>query len=163
MREILQFCHTQLPQRVIPAATIVLAEGERVGVLYVLVEGTVEILKGDFLINTVSEPGTVFGEIAVLLDRTHTATVRTVDEARFYVADDPLAFLQSRPEIALGVARLLAKRLHAMTTYLADLKSQFDERGDHLSMIDEVLETLAHDPGEEHSPGSDRDPDPNVY
>jgi hypothetical protein len=30
-------------------------------------------------------------------------------------------------------------------------------------MVDEVLETLAHDHGEDHVPGSDRDPDSTVY
>lgn len=163
MREILQTCRDTLPERVVPAGTTVLADGQRDGMLYVLAEGVVEIVKGDFQINVVRDPGVVFGEIALLLDGPHTATVRTLEETRFYVAEDGLAFLRAHPQIAFAVARLLAKRVHAMTSYLVDLKRQFEDQGDHFSMIDEVLETLVHDPGEDHSPGSDRDPDPTVY
>ena len=115
------------------------------------------------MINTFNDPGAVFGEISVLLDTVHTATVRTLDALTFYVVDDPLAFLRSAPDVALGVARMLAKRLHAMTTYLVDLKQQFEHHDDHLGMVDEVLDALTHSQHDDHDPGSDRDPDPNDY
>src|SRR3989442_13043535 len=114
MHPILEFCRGKLPERVFPAGATVLAEGQRDGVLYILAEGSVEILKGDFQIHTVTEPGIVFGEIAVLLDSPHTATVRTLDTTRFYVAADALAFLRSHPDVSLTLPRLLAKRLHAI-------------------------------------------------
>jgi CRP/FNR family cyclic AMP-dependent transcriptional regulator len=162
MREILRRC-ARMPQVSLGPGEVVLGEGERRGVLLILIEGEVEILKGDIQVNTVADPGAVFGEMSVLLDAPHMATVRTLVPSRFHVAEDARSFLTSDPEIALAVSRLLARRLQAMMTYLADLKHQFEEHDDHLGIVDEVLECLTHQQGEEHVPGSDRDPDPTVY
>jgi CRP/FNR family cyclic AMP-dependent transcriptional regulator len=89
--------------------------------------------------------------------------VRTLEPSRFYVADNPMEFLNSRPEIALAISALLAQRLHSMTTYLADLKNQFSDQEDHLGFVDEVLDTLSHAQRSRHKTGSVRDPDPTVY
>ena len=151
-----------LPCRTFPAGACVLEEGKRAGVLYVLASGSVEIVKGEFQITTVSEPGSFFGEVSVLLAMPHMATVRTLAESSFYVAENPLEFLQSQPVIALSLARLLAKRLQFVTSYLVDLKHQFQDTGNHLAMVDEVLDTLVHDQARETLPGSDRCPDPTV-
>ncbi len=156
----LDACH-DLPVRTFGAGETVLADGTRSGVLYVLVSGVVAVMKGDVEINTISDPGALFGEVSALLDAPHTATVRALEPSTFRVAEDPLAFLRSRPEIALEMSRLLARRLHFVTTYLADIKRQFEGSGDHLAMVDEVLESLVHHQEQEASPGSDRCPDPD--
>jgi len=161
MRAILPLC-AAMPERAVPTGQTILQEGQRSGALYVLVEGSVEVLKGDVQVNTVSDPGAVFGEMSVLLDTPHVATVRTLAPSRFRVSDDAAHFLASDPAVGLVIARLLARRLNAVITYLADLKRQFEGEDDHLGMVDEVLETLVHHQGEEPSPGSDRDPDPTV-
>jgi CRP-like cAMP-binding protein len=163
MRDILSYCAGRLPERLVPAGETLIAEGTVAGVIFILAEGAVEVLKEDIQLNTFSDPGAVFGEISVLLDTKHTATVRTLAASRFYIVEEPLEFLRSAPDIALGVARLLAKRLHAMTTYLVDLKHQFEDHDSHLGMVDEVLDALSHAQHEDHAPGSDRDPDPTVY
>ncbi len=162
MRDILRRC-ASMPRKSFAAGEIVLHEGERKGVLYILIEGEVEILKGDVQVSTVADPGGVFGEMSVLLDAPHMATVRTLAPSQFHVAEDAMAFFTSDPEIALAIGRLLARRLHSMVTYLVDLKQQFAGCEDHLGIVDEVLESLAHQQGDEPSPGSDRDPDPTVY
>jgi CRP-like cAMP-binding protein len=161
VREILDLCGG-LPQRTVAAGEVVLREGERSGMLFILIEGSVEILKGDVQVNLVADPGALFGEMSVLLDAPQSATVRTLEPSRFHVADDARAFLHRDAKVALAVSRLLARRLHGMTTYLADLKHQFADHDSHLGMVDEVLEVLVHHQGEAHDPGSDRDPDPNV-
>jgi CRP-like cAMP-binding protein len=129
----------------------------------VLIEGAVEVVKGDVQINSVSDPGAIFGEMSVLLDAPHMATVRTLEPSRFHVAEDAKAFLNSDAALAHQVSRLLARRLNAMITYLVDLKHQFEDHDNHLGIVDEVLESLVHHQGEPHDPGSDRDPDPTVY
>lgn len=163
MREFLEFCHGQMSERRFEKGETVLQEGNREGVLYVLIEGSAEVLKGDVQVNQVAEPGSFFGEMSVLLDSPHTATVKALEASRFYVTENPLAFLNSRPEIALAISTLLAQRLHSMTTYLADLKNQFSDQEDHLGFVDEVLDTLSHAQRRSHKPGSVRDPDPTVY
>jgi CRP-like cAMP-binding protein len=160
MGTVLEVCR-KLPVRRFDTGEVVLAEGARVGVIYVLASGSVEILKGDMQISTCSDAGAFFGEISVLLDVPHSATVRALEPATFHVADDPLAFLGSHPDIALEVSRLLARRVHSLTTYLADVKRQFEDAGDHLSMVDEVLGALVHDQQRDLVAGSDRCPEPD--
>ena len=161
MNEVIDLC-ADLPQRTFHAGDVILEEGKRAGVLYVLAEGSVEVLKRDLQIATVGTPGAFFGEVSALLDLPHMATVRASTDATLFVASDPLAFLQSRPAIALSLATLLAQRLHSVTAYLVDLKRQFEDQESHLSMVDEVLETLVHHQAPESTPGSDRHPDPKV-
>lgn len=161
MNVVLDLCR-HLPLRTFAPGETILADGTRSGRLYILANGTVEVVKGDVQINTASEPGSFFGEIAALLDAPHTATVRALTACTCHVAEDPLVFMRSNPEIALELSRLLARRLHFVTTYLVDLKKQFEGSGDHLAMVDTVLESLVHHQEPEASPGSDRCPDPNV-
>ena len=158
MRTVLSFCHG-LPERVFESGEVLLAEGGTDEMLYILIEGEVEVLKGETQVNIQSEPGAIFGELAVLLDIPHTATVRAVSPSRTYEVGYAGDFLQSHPDLTFQLAKLLAKKLNSITTYLVDLKSQFEDQQDHLGMVDEVLETLLHQQVEEHTPGSDRYPD----
>jgi len=157
MRTILSFCQ-ELPEKTFGPGEVLLAEGEKEGLLYILIEGEVEVLKGDFQIVTISETGALFGELSVLLDIPHTATVKTLTPARAYVVERANEFLQSHTDIAYQLAKLLARRLHGMTTYLVDLKSQFEDHEGHLGIVDEILRALVHQQAEECIPGSERDP-----
>jgi CRP-like cAMP-binding protein len=157
MRAILSFCQ-RLPEKAFGPGEVLLAEGESDRILYVLIEGEAEVLKGDLQINTVSEPGAIFGEISVLLDLPHTATVKTLTPSRVYVVEHASEFLQSHTDISYHIAKRLAQRVHSITTYLVDLKKQFEGQDDHFGMVDEVLENLVHQQAEECTPGSDRDP-----
>jgi CRP/FNR family cyclic AMP-dependent transcriptional regulator len=152
-----------MPERIYEPGDVLLEEGTP-GSLVVLAEGAVEILKGDFRVNVVDEPGSIFGEMSVLLGIPPTATVRALERSRVFVVEDGLAFLSSRTDLALAVARLLARRLNGVTSYLADLKKQFEDHQSHLGIVDKVLETLVHEqnPEEDITPGSDREPDPNA-
>jgi CRP-like cAMP-binding protein len=148
-----------LPERRFAAGTVLLPEGGTTGLLIVLVEGEVEIVKSGYQINTVTDPGAIFGEISLLLEKPHMATVRAISPVRAYVAEGGAEFLRRHPELATEVSRLLAQRLHGLSTYLVDLKRQFEDRADHLGVVDEVLETLAHQQRATFTPGSDRDPE----
>jgi CRP-like cAMP-binding protein len=162
MRAVLEACAGKMDERSLPAGTEVLTDGACAGVLYVLIEGEIEVLKGEYQLHVTSTPGAVLGEISVLLDTPHTATVRTTRPSRFYVIERPREFLVAHPEVALDIASLLAERLNLMTTYLVDLKRQYEGSEEHFGMVDEVLGTLSHSQRSRHEPGSDRDPDPTV-
>jgi CRP/FNR family transcriptional regulator, cyclic AMP receptor protein len=157
MTSILHLCHA-LPVSTFEPGADLLCEDKTSGLLYVLIDGEVEILKGDFQINTVFDPGAIFGEISVLLDIPNSATVRAVTRCSTHEIQAGDAFLQSHKEIAYQLSKLLAQRLNRLTTYLVDLKAQFQHHDNHLSMVDEVLETLIHDQRQSFNPGSDRDP-----
>jgi len=158
MGTLLDLCKDR-PAQELPAGTVLLPEGRTSGHLYVLKSGTVEVLRGDTQVAVIEEPGAVFGEMSVLLNRPHTATVRALTPIHVHAFDDAAAFLRSNPEIALHVGRLLAGRLNAATTYLADLKEQFEGQSNHLSMVGEVLDALIHQQDEDFRSVVEQGPD----
>ena len=161
MKDVLTFCHG-LTEQGFDAGAVLIAEGEKTDTLFVLIEGRIEVLKGSLQVFETAEPGAVFGEMSALLDIPHTATVRTVVPSRVYVGSAARAFLKSRQEMTYCLSTLLAQRLHSVTTYLADLKVQFEDHSNHLGLVDEVLETLVHYQDEAFVPGSDRYPDTKI-
>lgn len=159
MKEILSLCDG-LPQRELCEGEILLAEGQQTGAMYVLGEGCLEIRKGEVVVNQLDEPGSLVGEMSVLLSAPHTATVQARQASRVFVIADAALFLRQQPTLALSIARLLAGRLHLMTTYLADIRQQFGGMGGSLGLIDEVLQALSSHADEPGALPSDRDPDP---
>ena len=75
-----------LPVVTYQAGETVIAEGSRTGRLLILAKGVVAIVKEDTEIAQVAEPGAVFGELSVLLDKPHTAEVRALETSQFHVA-----------------------------------------------------------------------------
>jgi len=153
-----------LPERTFAAGETLLDEGQRsAGAIFVLVAGEVEILKNGVQVNTVADPGAVFGEMALLLDGSYTATVRAVTETRCRVAADGRAFLETTPGAMTTVARLLARRLELALHYLVDLARQFEGQPASLQMIHDVVQTLGHHQESDAAcePGSDREREPN--
>lgn len=131
------------PIRHFEAGGIILEEGTSTGLLFFLMQGEVEVLKGDVRVATASEPGAVFGELSALLETPHTATVRATKPSAFYIVENPLVSLETNPRLCLHVCELLARRLDALNKYLVDVKHQY-EGHDHIGMIDSLLETLMH-------------------
>ena len=106
-----------------------------------------------------NEPGSVLGEMSIMLDEPHTATAKAVGPVEIYVIEDGEAFLKENPGAVFLMMRTLAKRLNSATTYLVDLKRQFAGENNHLEMVGEVLESLIfQQQRRELKPGSDRDP-----
>ena len=75
MRAVLEHCVGR-EESYVAAESLLLREGETTGELFVLLEGELEVLKGDTVVAVVTEPGAVLGEMSVLLGLPHTATVR---------------------------------------------------------------------------------------
>ncbi len=161
MRAVLEYCIGG-NRRKIAAGTSVLHEGSKTGHLFVLIEGRLEVIKGDAVVASQSEPGAMFGEMSVLLDQPHTATVRAASDSVIYEIDDAAAFLRDQPAVSLLIARLLAQRLNVATTYLADLMRQYAGQGNHLSMVGEILQSMISLPPSKVSPGSDLQSDPRM-
>ena len=157
MTSIVDLC-ADLPVARFEPGKVLLPEGETSGRLYVLLDGEVEVVRGETQINTVGEAGALFGEMSILLGLPHTATVRALTPCAAHVTEDGAGFLKSHPELSHHLAQLLAQRLHGVTTYLVDLKRQFEGDGGHLGVVDEILESLVHEQRAEFTPGSDRDP-----
>ncbi|NVN87562.1 MAG: cyclic nucleotide-binding domain-containing protein [Rhodopseudomonas sp.] len=161
MRAILDYC-VGGQESSVPEGTLVIREGETTGRLYVLIDGRLEVIKGGTVVATIVEPGAVLGEMSVLLDQPHTATVRAATASTIYAFSDAASFLHAQPAVALLIARLLAQRLHIATTYLADIKRQYAGQGNHLAMVGDMLESMINLSPTKVAPGSDRQPDPRM-
>src|SRR5690348_3854633 len=112
-----------LPLETFEAGEVVLAAGSTTGRLLVLEEGLVEVVKDGVRLAELGEPGTMFGELALLLGRAHTCDVLTVERSTFRVAD-AASLLREDPTLALHLAALLARRLDAANHALVEVRRQ---------------------------------------
>jgi CRP/FNR family cyclic AMP-dependent transcriptional regulator len=149
-------------ERTIAAGVTLIEEGGSTGHLYILLEGQLEVVKAGTTLAFASEPGAMFGEMSLLLDQPHTATVRACAECRVYEVLDAGRLLSESPELTLAIARMLAERLNVANTYLADLRRQYAGHGSQLGMVGEVLQSMVSLPPQAVSPGTDLESDPRL-
>lgn|SRR5690606_30891670 len=102
-----------------PAGHVLVRQGGKTGKLFVLKSGEVEVERDGVFVSSATRPGVIFGEMSLLLDTPHSATVRAVSEIEVYVIEDALAVLEANPGWTLQIARLLAQRVSATTAQLA--------------------------------------------
>lgn len=158
MDDILELC-AGLPEREFPAGVELFSYGARSGTIFVLTSGVVGIEASGVLVKRVSEPGAFVGEISAFLGTTHSARVYAVEATRAYELD--VAQITASPALMLGVARLLAARVNAMTDYLVDLQRQYGDDSGHLGLMSEVLSELSGGVPVSITPGSARDDVPD--
>lgn len=150
---------THLPTVQFAVGESVVTEGGPGGSVWVLVDGTLEVRKGDLAVNTITHPGALIGEMSTLTGSLHSASVVATSPTELRYAEDGAAFLESDPAVLRLVAQGLAERLAFVTTYLADLRHQYGD-APGLAMVSGVLQQLAQRQGPPAQPGSRRDPDP---
>ncbi len=156
MPDILDYCDGQKSVH-FKAGEVMIPEGARLGKLFVLTKGQIEVVRKDTQVSYVDEPGSTFGEMSVLLDMPHSATVKALSDVDAYVIDDAMRFLESRSEVAIYLATLLARRLYYTTIYLVDLQQQAEGKRRDLDVVDEILGSLV-DP-DDFSTGSEPEPE----
>jgi CRP/FNR family cyclic AMP-dependent transcriptional regulator len=145
MPDILDYCKGRKAES-FRSGTVLINEGGQERKLFVLLEGQVEVLRKGTQVSYVDEPGSLFGEMSVLLDMPYSATVKALSSVKAYVIDDPIGFLGSQAEIALELASLLARRLYYTTSYLVDLQQQTAGRREDLDLVDKILAQLVQTP-----------------
>jgi CRP/FNR family cyclic AMP-dependent transcriptional regulator len=161
MKDVLEYC-VGGDQKRYSAGELLLREGERSGQLYILLEGQIEVVRGETVVASIVEPGAMFGEMSILLDQNHSANVRAATATTAYVVNDAASFLRDRPQLVFLIAQLLARRLFMATTYLADVKKQYAGQGNHLAMVADLLQSMINLPSSDVSPGSDLQSDPRI-
>jgi len=109
-----------LRQDWIAAGMVLVEQGGRTGQLYVLRDGQLEVVRDGKHVTMIRTPGAVIGEMSVLLDLPHTATVRAVTAVDYFVIDNAADVLSAHPEFLLQIARLLAQRVNATTALLTE-------------------------------------------
>jgi CRP-like cAMP-binding protein len=125
----------------------------------VLVSGVLQVHLDDVAIDAIDVPGAFIGEIGALLGTARSANVSAKTPAVVRVIGNPDAFFGTNPEVALELARQLARKHHRLLAYLGDLRTQYADSEGHLSFVDSVLGRLASRPAIEIEPGSERSPD----
>src|SRR3954451_20885935 len=115
----------KLPLEAYEAGATVLAAGSATGRLLVLEEGLVEVVKDGVRLAELGEPGTMFGELALLLGRPHTCDVLALEPSTFRVAG-AAGLLRDDPALALHLASLLARRLDLANHALVEVRQQLE-------------------------------------
>ena len=150
-----------VPEQVFAPGEALLGQGATSGRLLVLVEGEVGVYRQGVLVVRLSQPGEILGELSALLGTGHTASVVALVPTRCHVIADAATALAEHPDLLMAVARLLARRLQAVTAYLVDIKRQYGGEDGHLGMMDQVLSALMNVKPLPIEPGSDREDMPD--
>jgi CRP/FNR family transcriptional regulator, cyclic AMP receptor protein len=102
------------------AGQVIFEEGKSGSVMYVILDGEVEILKGESLITTIG-PGGIIGEMALIDAGPRSATARAKTACRLVeITERRFMFLvQQTPHFALNVMRIMAERVRRMNEALA--------------------------------------------
>lgn len=158
MKEILDYCN-DLQIVTFCEGEVLLEENIKSNLVYILIEGHLDIIKNTICVATVEEPGSIVGEMSAILDIPHTAKVCAKTFVKAYKIENGSDYFKSHQQLSWYVAKLLAQRLNAATTYLVDLTKQFAGAGNHLEMVGEVIESLMHHQEKEYHPGSQREPE----
>lgn len=98
------------------AGEVVIREGEMGDALYLVLEGTVRVRKGEREVAVLGQRE-VFGEMALLDPAPRSATVEAVSDATLLRLrrDDFADLMAEKPDIARGVIQVLTRRLRAAT------------------------------------------------
>ena len=131
----------EFPLISLAAGETLLVQGEATDSVFFMLEGTVKIIKDNCEIAIISDEGAVFGEMAIMLEKEHSASVQCIKDSKFFQIERPRQYLEERPEVIWHIAQILCLRLFNLSNYLVDVKGQY-EGHDHLKMVDDVLETL---------------------
>jgi hypothetical protein len=131
------------PIRSAEQGTVVLAAGSSTGQLLFLIHGAVDVMKDQWHITRITQPGAVFGDMAALRRRPHAADVIAAAPSSFFVVADGAAFLAAEPMIALHVATVQCARLDAGNGRLIAARQEIAAKGrEHRSCV-AALERIA--------------------
>lgn len=133
-----------LPKISVAAGETIFEQGTHSDFLVFLVEGSVEVVSDGMIVAHESRPGSVYGELSILLDNPHMAEVRAAKDSVLIKVPNPLAYFAEHPRVTLLVCRTIAERLTAATRYMADVRRQFSKDEGHVAMLDKILMTLIH-------------------
>ena len=121
MANLLDLCK-DLPVREFKKGDNILLEKEKDGEILVLKEGKVEVLRNETPVATIVNPGTTFGEIAVLLGRGHSATLVANTDVACHVIENAVEFMETHPQTVMEIARILSRRMMRISDELVELK-----------------------------------------
>jgi CRP/FNR family transcriptional regulator, cyclic AMP receptor protein len=130
------------PTRTLAPGEVLLVEGTSRGDIHVLLMGELAVERGGVQLASLSNPGTLVGEMSVLLSRPATATVRAVRETRIRSLNGAAQILARDAELAMHIAALVAARLDATSSVLVDLNREHAGKAQEQGMLSRILSAL---------------------
>lgn len=139
------------------AGHTVFTEGDDSQDLYILAAGSLDVLKGNQKIATISTEGTLFGEMSFFLGIRRTSSVRTrTDVVAYRIPKDSITpFLQEFPGVVMDIIRVLSRRLDETSQILSGLKELCDQLPDAVLITDKDGRLLSWNAAAEELYGGD--------
>ena len=127
--------------------------------VFVLRHGALQVERDGHVLARFDEPGSVVGEIGLLLGSPASADVVAVEGSVVHRVDDADRLFDQYPDFARFIAQVLARRLSRVSSYIDDVYRQFEQHGGTLGLVPKVLDDLfgSHRPAVDA--GSEREPD----
>jgi CRP-like cAMP-binding protein len=129
-----------LPVSTFEPGETVLVSGSTTGQLFILRQGVVEVVRDGLQIATVSDPGAIFGELSIILDKPHTADVRALERSEFHVANAS-SLLSENVTALVYVSAILARRLDTANEVIIEARREV-ESGKRPGVITKALDKL---------------------
>ncbi|HUW40777.1 MAG TPA: Crp/Fnr family transcriptional regulator [Rectinemataceae bacterium] len=123
----------------------IFTEGEEGDVMYVLLEGSVDLKKrvegGQAVLKTVDTPNDFFGEMALLDGSPRSATAEAVRRTRVLAVDGPTfeSMILSNGKFALKIIKVLSARLRRSNDQVSDLIETMPRERIARGMVDYAL------------------------
>lgn len=147
------------PERSLSPGEALIRFGDDDPSLYLLCEGELEVRRDGQVLAAFTAPGSVVGELSLLLGTPASADVVAVQQSTVRHVDDPDRLFHEVPAFGQHLAVTLARRLHRVTSLLGELHRQFADRPGTLGLLPDVVAELVGSDRPEPETGSDREPD----
>lgn len=107
--------------------TYIVHEGELGRELFIIVKGEVDVVSGDRKIDTIRQGG-YFGEMAILDSQPRSADVVSLSDVTLLKIDrdDFYEIMKQRDEVAIGIIKVLNRRIRNLTKQLVKNKNDDD-------------------------------------
>jgi CRP/FNR family cyclic AMP-dependent transcriptional regulator len=140
------------PSEGIPAGATLIDQGQPGSDLFVLDDGELVVERDGIKIATITTPGAMIGEMAVILGRPASATVRAQKPSTVRIIRNAREHLKTDPELTFRLAYMMANRLDATSALLVDLSRQHADKPDR-GLLGSILAAL-YGPDEASNYGS---------
>lgn len=134
----------ELPIAIYDVGEAAITAGTTTGRLLILKQGLVSVVKDGFEVAKIRSHGAMFGELAALLDKPHTADVIALQQSSFYVA--PATMFMRDPFVLLFTASIMALRLDRANRMFVELRRQIAKdvsKGTIVETVGQIEEMLS--------------------
>ena len=134
------------PTLTLAAGETLIVQGAAGGDLFILDDGQLVVERDGVRIATLTRPGSLVGDMSVVLGRKSSATVKAERGSTVRVIRAARAYLEQNPQLAMMIAEMMATRLDATSALLVELTQQHGGKVEQ-GLLGRILSAL-HVPSE---------------